>query len=154
MNLTHKLSGVLIEQRVSDGYINATAVTSAYRLTTGRRKDVTDWLKNKRTLESLQHLSKTVKTPVNQLYQVIEGSSDSGGGIWLHPRLAVRFGMWLSDDFGFQVENWVEQWLSEEGRNPIADKNAATDRELPVIMPTPDELAEGSGKSTPAKESK
>lgn len=136
MNLTHKLSGVLVDQRISDGYINATAMASAYRLVTGKRKDVANWLGNKRTQDSLKHLSAAVKIPVNQLYQVFEGSPDSGGGTWLHPRLSVRFGMWLSDDFGFQVESWVEQWMTEGKSN----QSLAVERELPIIMPTPDEL--------------
>ncbi|MGL5881288.1 MAG: hypothetical protein ACRC2V_26435, partial [Xenococcaceae cyanobacterium] len=41
-------------------------------------------------------------------------------------------------DFGFQVENWVEQWMTE-GKNPIAQQPIST-AELPVIMPTQQEI--------------
>ena len=139
MNLSHNLSGITVGQRASDGYINATALTTAHKQATGKRKDVADWLRNKRTQETLEHLSSAVRIPVFELYQVFEGASENGGGTWLHPKLSVRFAVWLSDDFGFQVENWVEQWMVE-GKNPITQQPIST-AELSVIMPTEQELA-------------
>ena len=138
MNLTHNLSGVVISQRAIDGYINATALTTAHKQATGQRKDVADWLRNKRIEQSLKHLCSITAIPVNELYQVFQGSPENGGGTWLHPKLSVRFAIWLSDDFGYQVEIWVEQWMTER-KNPIAQQPIPT-AELPILMPTEQEL--------------
>jgi hypothetical protein len=139
MNLTHNLSGIAVNQRVIDGYINATALTNAHKQATGQRKDVANWLSNKRVQQTLEHLSSVTRIPVTELYQVFQGGIPEDQGTWLHPKLSVRFAMWLSDDFGFQVENWVEQWMTQ-GKNPIAQQPIPT-AELPVIMPTEQEIA-------------
>lgn len=70
---------------------------------------------------------------------MFQGSPESGGGTWLHPKLSVRFAMWLSVDFGYQVEIWVQEWMTT-GKNPVA-QSIPTPAELPVIMPTEQELA-------------
>jgi len=103
--------GSIVEQRRRDGYINATAMATGYLKTTGKRRDVAHWLATKKAKEDLQHLSSVVSIPVNELYQVIQGSPETGGGTYLHPKLATRFGIWLSSEFGYQVECWVEDWI-------------------------------------------
>ena len=60
-------------------------------------------------------LSETTGIPVVNLYEVKEGRN---GGTWIHPRLSVRFTMWLNDDFSLQVEDWVHSWL-RTGQNPV-----------------------------------
>lgn len=76
------------------------------------------WLSLERTKETLTHLNSITGIPVIELYQVFRGSPSSGGGTWIHPKLAIRFGIWLSDEFGYLVEEWVEQWLTT-GQSPI-----------------------------------
>jgi hypothetical protein len=116
--IAHNINDSVVEQRRLDGYINATALASAYKLATGKRRDVGEWLSNKRTQETLEHLSSKTGIPVIELYQVFQGSPENGGGTWIHPKLAIRFGIWLSDEFGYLVEEWVEQWLTT-GQSPI-----------------------------------
>lgn len=118
--ISRSLHGSPVEQRQRDGYINATALSSAYKLATGKRRDVSDWLENKRTQETLSHLSSNTGIPVFELYQVFQGSPENGGGTWIHPKLAVRFGIWLSDEFGYQVEQWVEEWVLK-GQSTVLD---------------------------------
>ena len=120
--IAHNINDSVVEQRRLDGYINATALTRAYRLETGKRRDVSEWLSNKRTQESLEHLSSKTGIPVIELYQVFQGSPETGGGTWLHPKLATRFGIWVSDEFGYLVEEWVEQWLTA-GLKPNYDES-------------------------------
>lgn len=129
--ITHNIHESVVEQRQSDGYINATALTRAYKLATGKRRDVSEWLSNKRTQESLNHLSLKTGIPVIELYQVFQGSPETGGGTWIHPKLAVRFGIWLSDEFGYLVEEWVDQWLTS-GQSPQYES-------LNAMMPTASE---------------
>lgn len=137
-NLTHNLSGISVSQRVTDGYINATALTAAHKQATGQRKDVADWLRNKRVQQSLEHLSLAARIPVIDLYQVFQGSPELGGGTWLHPKLSVRFAIWLSDDFGYQIESWVEDWMLN-AKAPIAQTQSTQSQALLVVMPTEEE---------------
>jgi hypothetical protein len=41
-------------------------------------------------------------------------------GTYIHPRLSTRYAIWLSDDFGDLVEEWVQSWMTT-GHNPVAD---------------------------------
>ncbi len=108
--LNHEYAGITVGQHVSDGYINATAMASAHKARAGQRRDVANWLQNKRTQEDLEHLSTIVRIPVIELYQVFPGAPECGGGTWIHPKLAIRFGMWLSVEFGYEIECWVQEW--------------------------------------------
>lgn len=118
--ISRSLHGSPVEQRQRDGYINATALSSAYKLATGKRRDVAHWLELERTTETLNHLSSITGIPVIELYQSFRGSPENGGGTWIHPKLAVRFGIWLSDEFGYQVEQWVEEWVLK-GQSTVLD---------------------------------
>lgn len=109
--ISHKVNESFVEQRQSDGYVNATALTKAYKLATGKRRDVAHWLELERTKETMKHLNSITGIPVIELYQVFRGSPSNGGGTWIHPKLAIRFGIWLSDEFGYLVEQWVSEWL-------------------------------------------
>jgi hypothetical protein len=111
--ILHQIGNTAVGLNAENGYINATAMVAGHKDRTGQRKDVADWLRLKRTQETLEHLSLITGIPVIKLYQVFQGSPDAGGGTWIHPRLAVRLGMWLSDDFGLTVENWVAEWQAQ-----------------------------------------
>jgi hypothetical protein len=104
---------VQVGLRTADGYVNATAMAAAHRERTGQQKKVSHWLENKRTQETLRHLSSVTGIPVTELYQVLQGVHHEQQGTWIHPKLAVRFGMWLSDEFGLAVESWVDEWRSQ-----------------------------------------
>jgi len=116
----HDINGLIVGQQESTGYVNATRLTQAHKQSTGQRRDVANWLSNKRVQETVDHLSANTGIPVNQLYQVFQGSPDNGGGTWLHPKLATRFAMWLSDDFGLMVEEWVQSWSAKPVKTPVA----------------------------------
>ena len=117
--IIHEANGVQIGQSSQDGYINATAMTRAYFQRTGKRRDVNQWLKSKRTRESIKHLSTVTQICVTELYKVFQGGNDQKNqGTWIHPRLAVRFAVWLDDDFGYMVETWVMDWMTD-GQKPI-----------------------------------
>ncbi|BAZ18649.1 KilA-like protein (plasmid) [Calothrix sp. NIES-4071] len=123
--ITRTIQSSVVEQRASDGYINATALASAYKKATGKRRDVASWLELERTKETLEHLSSITGKRVIELYQAFRGSPENGGGTWIHPKLGVRFAIWLSDEFGYIVEEWVEQWRLT-GQSPIDSPNLTT----------------------------
>jgi hypothetical protein len=112
--ILHNINGLSIGLRQLDGYVNATRLTQAYKEQTGKRRDVANWLENKRTQEMLKHLSSVTVIPVTELYQVVQGGVPENQGTWIHPKLATRFAIWLSDDFGLMVENWVEEWMTQK----------------------------------------
>jgi KilA-N domain len=43
---------------------------------------------------------------------VFQGGNPEEQGTWIHPKLATRFAIWLSDEFGYAVECWVEEWMT------------------------------------------
>lgn len=109
-----------VEQRYRDGYVNATKLSSAHLIKTGKRREVSEWTSNQRTQQMVEHLSESTGIPVDLLIITVIDGANENRGTYIHPRLAVRFGIWLSDDFGLVVEDWVQSWLAD-GRNPLAD---------------------------------
>lgn len=125
----YKVNGVAIEQRATDGFINATAMCKAHG------KDASDWLRTDPTLELVSALArrlgiepktaqtpKSIKTRVAAFFPSLvitkAGSPETGGGTWIHPKLAVHLGQWCSPDFALQVSDWIENWILT-GQNPI-----------------------------------
>jgi hypothetical protein len=113
--IKHQLNGITIEQRSTDGYLNATKLTKAYEAGTGIRKDVRDWLITERAKSYIQYLSEKTGIPV---FSLIEQKQGRNGRTWLHPKLATPFATWLSVEYEFQVSEWVEQWMTT-GQNPV-----------------------------------
>lgn len=114
--VSRDISGVPVDQRQQDGYVNATQLCKAYREKTGERKDPRNWLETNAANSSMEKLSTVTGIPVTALFEVKQGGKHQG--TWIHPRLAVRFAMWLSDEFSLQVEDWVHSWLNS-AYNPI-----------------------------------
>ncbi len=113
--IARSINGLEVGQRQEDGYVNATALSKAHFEATGNKRDITDWLTNARTQETLEHLSLKTDIPVIKL---TESKAGRYGGTWIHPKLATRFAIWLSDEFGYQVESSVEEWMTT-GNNPV-----------------------------------
>lgn len=107
-------NGLLVSQRKDNGYFNASHLSKAHWQATGTRREPSEWLSNKRTKETLVNLSRSTGIPVESLIEVVADGSNDLRGTYLHPKLAVRFGIWLSDEFGFAVECWFEDWLMKK----------------------------------------
>lgn len=112
--IERNLHGLLVSQREIDGYFNASHLSKAHWQLTGIRREPSEWLSNKRTKDTLGHLSRSTGIPVDLLAEVITDGVNDSRGTYLHPKLAVRFGIWLSDEFGFAVECWFEDWLMKK----------------------------------------
>lgn len=135
--VTHEVNGIAVEQRVTDGFINATAMCVAHE------KDVNDWFRLKGTFELFSVLAKDVGINLNtadsrdsvtaklsatkygEIYPGLvflkRGSPDKGGGAWLHPDLAIQLAQWCSAAFAIQVSRWIREWMTT-GQNPIASQ--------------------------------
>lgn len=129
------VNGICVEQRLVNGFVNGTAMAVAYG------KDVSDWLTNKSTFELLNALAKKLgsatwnyddvkdrnsgdlsATRLSELFPDIltskRGSPRFGGGVWLHPSLAVHLAQWCSAEFALLVSDWIQEWLAA-GHNPV-----------------------------------
>ena len=114
-NISRNIQGFEIYQREEDGYINATQVCKVNQALTGQKKDPSDWLANKSSKSMREKLSVITRIPAIKL---VEQKTGKYGGTWIHPRLAVRFAMWVNEDFSLQVEDWVQEWMITK-QNPI-----------------------------------
>jgi hypothetical protein len=81
--------------RSTDGYVNATQLCRA----AGKRFD--DYTSLDYTQEFFAVLSSMRGLTLDQLIQTRDGE------IWVHPRVTVNFGMWLSPKIAAEVVNWV-----------------------------------------------
>jgi|LakMenE18May11ns_1017448.scaffolds.fasta_scaffold9824213_2 hypothetical protein len=135
--ITHNINESVVEQRKLDGYINATALTSAYKLASGKRRDVSEWLSNKRTQESLKHLSSKTGIPIESLYKVVRGSPETGGGTWIHPQLADNFRKHLDLKPNNQKEQVIRDLLVYElGTNVQTEVVVFGNCKVDIVTPT------------------
>ena len=65
--INHEIQGVNIQQRITDGYINATAMSKAYLASTSQRRDVNHWLATEAAQRAIQHVSLKTGIPVFKL---------------------------------------------------------------------------------------
>ena len=107
---SYTLWGIHVYQRTDNGYLNVTNLAKALEKKEGKRRDIHDWLSNKRTQEDFQHLSSVTGIPVSALIQVHKGEPVSKQGTYIHPQMSIRCAIWLSSEFGFIVEQWLEDW--------------------------------------------
>jgi hypothetical protein len=115
-HIEHKVGELVVSQRESDGYINASKLAKAYEKQTGKYKNPNSWFENDRTNQYLELLSDKTGIEVYNLFQKKGIEKDE---TWLHPKLAISFAMWLSPEFELMVSEWVEKWLFT-GQNPVA----------------------------------
>ena len=132
--VSRDVNGIQVEQRISDGFINATAMCVAHE------KDANDWFTTQDTFDLFlalaQDLGIEVKTgeirdlDISRLSATKyvkmfpglvlskRGSPATGGGTWLHPDLAIQIAQWCSKPFAIQVSRWVREWMTT-GQNPV-----------------------------------
>ena len=114
--IPHEIERVSINQRATDGYINASAMCDA----AGKR--FRDYRNLKTTNAYLQALSSKAGISAFELIQSIRGGRYPDlRGIWVHPQVAIHLAQWLSPQFAVQVSEWVFEWLSGQGRPGLPD---------------------------------
>lgn len=120
VSIAHYVNDVKIEQRVKDGFVNATAMCLAHN------KEISHWLILDSTSGLVNALAKrlninpkitsdSVKLRLSDLYPeliiVKRGSPVNGGGTWIHYKLAIQLAQWCNSEFALLVSDWVEEWL-------------------------------------------
>ena len=71
-----------------------------------------DWSRLKSTKSYLTTLSGVIRVPVTQLVQIKQGGTPDEQGTWGHPKVAIRFAQWCSDEFALQVDFWVDELIN------------------------------------------
>jgi hypothetical protein len=103
--IRHNVNGGVIEQRASDGYVNAT------QLCTIAGKRWHNYVRNESTGHFLRALATKTRISVMELNQEVR---DTNGvpSTWVHPKVAIHLAQWLSADFAVQVSEWIYDWMS------------------------------------------
>lgn len=104
--INHKVENSVIDQRASDGYINATAMCKA------ANRKISHYLENDSYISFIGALSADAGIPASELVQSIKGGSPALQGTWVHPQVAIHLAQWLSPQFAVQVSKWVFDWMS------------------------------------------
>lgn len=134
--VSRDVNGILVEQRLSDGFINATAMCIAHN------RDISQWFRTQDTLELFISLADDLgfdhpfKAVILQDLDVVRlsaskytkafpqlvvskrGSPETGGGTWLHPDLAIQLAQLCNKPFAIQVSRWIREWMTT-GQNPV-----------------------------------
>lgn len=109
--IPHQVNDQVIDQRASDGYINATALCKAAGKQWGHY-----WESNN-TKEFMAELESDIGIPISVLVQSTRGGLLQG--TWIHPQVSIHLAQWLSAKFAVQVSKWVHDWMS--GKNTVVD---------------------------------
>lgn len=108
--IPHVVEREIVQQRVHDGYINATAMCQA----TGKRFH--DYNRIGPTVAFISALASATGKPVTELIQSVSGGEPSHQGTWVHPQVAINLAQWCSAEFAVQVSQWVVDWMSGKSR--------------------------------------
>ncbi len=116
----HEYGGEIIQQRASDGYINATAMCRAAGKEWPRYKEL------KSTGLFLKALS--LDLGLDEVQLAVSNLGSPGGdrrnqGTWVHPQVAIDLAQWLSPEFRIKVTRWVFDWMSGMG-SPVSARRA------------------------------
>jgi hypothetical protein len=98
-----------------DRYVSLTDMAQA----TG--KLFADWNRLSSTKSYLATLSSVMMIPTTSLVQVIQGGNPQNQGTWAHPKVAIRFAQWCSDEFAVWVDCQIDE-LMTTGSVSIAAK--------------------------------
>jgi hypothetical protein len=105
--IPHTLEGIIVGQRRSDGYINATAMCKA------AGKKFNDYSRLSTTQAFMDELSAITGIPAIELAEAKAGNQcENQQGTWVHPDVAVNLAQWCSAKFAVQISRWVREWMT------------------------------------------
>lgn len=101
----------IIPQRVTDGYVNATAMCKACG------KQIGHYWELGVTKAFLEALSTDIGMTISELVHAVKGGMPKLQGTWVHPQVAINLGQWLSPQFAVAVSKWVLEWTTGAVKN-------------------------------------
>lgn len=87
------------------GWFNATVAADRF----GKRP--VNWLELDSTVRYMTSMSSALKVDKSDLLDIKKGR---GGGTWMHPKLAISFARWLSDDFAVWCDLQIDKIIHGE----------------------------------------
>ena len=87
------------------GWFNATIAADRF----GKRP--VNWLELDSTVRYMTSMSSALKVDKSDLLDIKKGRS---GGTWMHPKLAIAFARWLSDDFAVWCDLQIDKIIHVE----------------------------------------
>jgi hypothetical protein len=102
----YEIQAEVIHQRISDGYVNATAMCKA------GGKLFNDYSRLKLTPPFLDVLARSTGIPVDVLIVTVMTGQNEMRGTWVHPQVAINLAQWISPEFAVKVTQWVFDWMS------------------------------------------
>ncbi|NJM22660.1 MAG: KilA-N domain-containing protein [Richelia sp. SM1_7_0] len=94
--------------QVPQGYINAT------QMCTANGKQLKHWNENKRVKAFIEVLSTSLGITIDLLIiQITDGANDIRG-TWVHPRIAINIGQWISPEFDVWVSGEIEKIINRK----------------------------------------
>lgn len=110
--MIRKMGDLNVHQRTKDGMFDATFLAKQWNESkTKGRKDVSDFLRNKNTLEFIEALGEDIETDTRNLVTITKGKNQ---GSWMHPYLFIKFAMWLDPKFEVKVIRFVYDELIKQ----------------------------------------
>lgn len=109
-------NGNKIEQRESDGYVNATQMAKA----NGKRLD--NYMRLESTAKYIEALGNSLGSEV----VLIKSVKGVYGGTFIHPLLAIHLGQWISPEFHVWCNTHIKT-LMEKGTTSLVNKRDAID---------------------------
>jgi hypothetical protein len=99
-------NGKKIDQR-EDGYVNATQMCAI------NGKKISHWLANQETKDYINAISTVTGFPTSALVQKTKPDVNKGigGGTWIHPKLAICLGRWVSVEFAVWCDEHIRTLL-------------------------------------------
>lgn len=94
-------NGRSIRVNPNDRYVCLTDMAAA----SGKR--LNNWIQTDKAKSYIETLSVVTGKPVSALLSVTHGNLT-----WAHPKVAIRFAQWCSDEFAVQVDFWIDELVT------------------------------------------
>ena len=106
-------NGTPISRRITDGYVNATAMCRA----NGKQ-----WSKYRESDRCQTYLDALAETSEIRMFDLIESRQGQGGGTWVHPQVAVDLARWISAPFAVWMDGWFLESMGQPQPQPQAQQ--------------------------------
>ena len=77
-------------------------------MATASGKRLSNWIQTDKSKSYLKTLSAIAGKPVIELLEIGEGNQPT----WGHPKVALRFAQWCSDEFAVQIDFWIDELMT------------------------------------------
>ena len=121
--ISRSWNGTPISRRITDGYVNATAMCRA----NGKQ-----WSKYRESDRCQTYLDALAETSGIRMFDLIESRQGQGGGTWVHPQVAVDLARWISAPFAVWMDGWFLENVQQAQPAPM-ETTAPRLREAEVI---------------------